>query len=116
MHHATKERTVYNEQAIRFNSPLQSTAQVLAKRIGQNGALTLESPVPAPFNGRAEVISANSTLVIHGLQYNDSAYQFSSNIKVTIHSGGRSSLNTYSLRPIVSVTVHGINIYNYLFH
>ena len=48
--------------------------QALTKRTGVNCALSLESPVPAPFHGRTEVLSSNSTLVIHNLQYNDSIY------------------------------------------
>ena len=62
--------------------------KVLAKKIGQNGALTMESPVPAPFTGRIEVISSNSTLVIHDLQYNDSTYSFESSGVVDIDLGG----------------------------
>ena len=103
--------TNYSEQVIGFNSPLQA----IAKRIGPNGVLTLESSIPAPFNGRVEVISSNSTLVIHDLQYNDSTYQFSSNVKVYMDTGGGPFLNSYSLRPIVSVIVQGntVKIHTY---
>ena len=105
----------YREQIIGFNTTLQPTIQTLAKRSGQNGALTLESPVPAPFNGRVEVISSNSTLVIHGLQYNDSTFHFSSSVSVDIDAGGGAKPSTYNLRPDVSITVNGMSIYHFPF-
>jgi len=47
------------------------------------------------------VISSNSALVIHDLQYNDSSYQFSSNIKVdSVLSGD------FTLKPVVSITAN----------
>ena len=107
--------TNYKEQVIGFNSPSQPSIQVLAKRIGQNGILTLQSSMPAPFNGRVEMISSNSTLAIHGLQYNDSSYQYSSHVKATTDTGGGAVLNTYNLKPIVVITVNGIAIYKFLF-
>ena len=103
----------YKEQIIGFNAILQPTTQTLAKRNGQNGALTLESPVPAPFNGRASVISANSTFVIHNLQYNDSTYQFSSSVSVDSDVGGGAVTNIIALKPLVSITVTGMSIYHF---
>ena len=103
----------YKQQIIGFNTTLQPSIQTLAKRTGQNGALTLESPVPAPFNGRVGVISANSTFVIHDLQYNDSTYPFSSIVKVDSDGGGGAVTNTFVLKPVVSVTVNGMNIYHF---
>ena len=102
----------FREQTIGFTSTFQPTVQTLSKRTGQNGALVLESPVPAPFNGRAEVISANSTVVIRDLQYNDSAYQFSSKVKVDAFY--RSSITIYEidLRPLVSIAVNGMNVFH----
>ena len=105
--------TNYREQIIGFNSTSQPSIQILAKRIGQNGVLTLQSPVPAPFNGRVEMISSNSTLVIHGLQYNDSLYQYLSTIKVTQDTGAGPVPNTYNLKPIVAITVNGIAFYKF---
>ena len=102
----------YKEQIIGFNATLQPTTQTLAKRNGQNGALTLESPVPAPFNGRASVISANSTFVIHGLEYNDSTYQFSSSISFDVNAGFGAVTNIGVLKPVVSITVTGMSIYH----
>ena len=101
----------YKEQVIGFNSPSHPSIQILTKRIGQNGALKLLSSIPAPFNGRVEIIPANSALVIHGLQYNDSLYQFSSFVKVTIDAGAGPVLNTYNLKPIVAMTVNGMRYY-----
>ena len=98
----------YKEQIIGFNATLQPTIQTLAKKTGQNGTLTLESPVPAPFNGRVEVISANNTFLIHGLQYNDSTYQFSSIVTVDADLFGRIVPTSFNLKPILSVTVTGM--------
>ena len=103
----------YKEQIIGFNTTLQPTIQTLAKRTGQNGALTLESPVSAPFNGRVQVIPVNSTLVIHGLQYNDSTYQFSSSVSVDTDAGGGAVTNIFVLKPFVSITVNGMSIYHF---
>ena len=98
----------YSEQIIRFNSTSQPTVKALAKRTGGNGALILESPVHVPFNGRVEVISANSTIVIRDLQYNDSAYQFLSVVTVDIDFGGAISNSKFHLRPVVSIAVNGM--------
>ena len=104
----------YKEQIIGSNTTLQPRIKTLAKRTGQNGALTLESPVPAPFNGRVGVISSNSTLVIHGLQYNDSKYIFSSTVRVdTDPISGGAALHNFSLTPIVSISVNGMSIYHF---
>ena len=100
----------YREQIVEFNSTSQPSVQTLAKRIGQNGALRLESPVPAPFTRRVQVISSNSTLVIHNLQYNDSSWQFSSYIEVNLAFGGTRNTNHITLKPVVSITVNGMNI------
>ena len=101
----------YKEQTIGFNSTSQPTIQTLAKRSGQNGALRLESSILAPFNGRVEVISSNSTFVIHGLQYNDSTYQYSSSVSVDIDPGGGGAVtNIFVLKPAVSITVTGMSI------
>ena len=104
---------IYKEQIIGFNTTLQPTIQTLAKRAGQNGALTLESPVPAPVNGRVQVIPVNSTLVIHGLQYNDSTYQFSSSVSVDTDAGGGAITNIFVLKPVVLITVTGMSIYHF---
>ena len=100
----------YKEQIIGFNSTSQPTVQALAKSIGGNGALTLESPTPAPFTGRVEVISSNSTIVIRGLHYNDSAYQFSSVVTVDLDVGGTISNTKFPLKPVVSIAVNGMSI------
>ena len=103
----------YKEQIIGFNSTLQPTIQTLANRTGQNGALTLESTVPAPFIGRVGVISANSTLVIHSLQYNDSTYQLSSSVSVDVDVGLGAVTSNFVLKPVVSMIVNGMSIYHF---
>ena len=105
----------YKEQIIGFNSTSQPTIQTLAKRSGQNGALSLDSSIPAPFNGRVEVISSNSTFVIHGLQYNDSTYQYSSSVSVDIDPGGGAVTKVSVLKPVVSITVTGMSIFSLSF-
>ena len=97
----------YKEQTIGFSSASKPQPQVLAKRIGQNGALTVKSSIPVPFNGRVEVISSNSTLVIRDLQYNDSAYQYSSVVNVKVDMGAHHVIHDFLLKPIVSLTVNG---------
>ena len=96
----------YREQKIGFQTSMLSTFQALATRVGRYGTLTLESPAPAPFHGRVEVISSNSTLVIHGLQYNDSNYQFSSSVRMRVEQFPILSGNT-SLKPVVRISVNG---------
>jgi len=98
----------YKEQLVRVNSTSQPSIETLAKRTGQHGALTLESTVPAPFNGRVQVIPGNSTFVIHGLQYNDSTYQLSSSVSLDIDPGGGAFTMHFVLKPVVSITVNGI--------
>ena len=103
----------YKEQIIKCYSTFQPPIQTLAKRTGQIGALTLQSPVPAPFNGRVEVILSNSTIVIHGLEYNDSTYQFSSSISFDVNAGFGAVTNIGVLKPVVSITVNGKSIYHF---
>ena len=106
----------FTMHAIIFNHTSQTSVQTLARRIGPNGTLRLESPVPAPFTGRAEVISSNNTLVIHRLQYNDSSCQFLSVvILVTNVTGGPAPFRFYILRPTVSITVNGKKVMILLF-
>ena len=97
----------YEEQIIGINSTSQPKFQALAKRIGQNGALRLESPLPAPFNGRVKVISSNSTLVIYDLQYADAIYYFVSDVNVHINIGAGHVLHDFPLKPIISLSVKG---------
>ena len=106
--------TKYIEQSIQINIASQGTVKTLAKRVGENGVLTLESPVTVPFHGRAEVISSNNTLVIHNLQFNDSRYQFSSSVNINLDAGGGQETHVFDLKPVVSLTVDGTNIYQSL--
>ena len=92
--------SLYKEQVIGISSSLLPRPQVLAKRIGQNGVLIMESPVPAQFQGRVEVISSNNTVVIHNLQYNDSAFQFSSKVTISLNFHAGPELHHYPFRSI----------------
>ena len=100
--------TTMVDHVIAVKNTSHPTRQTLARKVGQNGNFILESSIPAPFNGRVEMIAANSTLVIHNLQYNDSVYEFVSSIGVNIDSGSGNILNTFNLRPDFTVTIHGI--------
>ena len=97
----------YKEQIIGFNSSSQAALQPVAKRTGANGALQLLPTVPAPFSGRLTVIPSNDTLVISGLKYNDTAYQFTSYIITEIIAGSSSSNVRGALKPVVQITVKG---------
>ena len=106
----------YNEQLIRCTHISDGNIQVVAKRIGQNGALTLQSSISAPFNGRLEVISTNSTLAIHRVQYNDSSYQFSSIVNVSLDVGLGPNPSVQALKPTVSITINGMKFFIFVFH
>ena len=102
--------TLFREQRIELNSTSETAIKTLARKTGQNGVLTLESPVPAPFHRRVEVISSSSTLLIYNLEYNDSTYYFSSSVSLDIDVGGGAVTNTFVLKPVVSITVNGMSI------
>ena len=104
----------YKQQTIVFINESDSVIQVLARRIGENGILTLESPTPPPFNGRVEVISSNSTLVIHHIQYDDSSFRFTSLIDVLWTVDFHEHDSKYNLKPNVTLEVQGI-FYDILF-
>ena len=107
---------MYKKQVIGFTCTSASTFQVLAKRIGENGTLELESPVPAPFSGRVELISSNSTVVIHDLRYCDSECEFSSYVIVETDFGAGYKATQHILKPIVSITVNGMKTFCLLMH
>ena len=109
-------RTVkYKEQIIGFRRTPHSCLQVLAQRIGQNGVLKLGSSIPPPFNGRVEVISSNSTLVIHRLQYSDSSFQFISKITVEIDVGTGTVPFQIDLLPNINIKVRGMKEIRYVY-
>ena len=58
------------------------------------------------------MISTNSTLVIYGLQYTDSKDQFSSYVNVNSIFDGIDFTNSYEWKPVVSITVNGMSIFN----
>jgi len=102
-----KITTKYREQKVVLNSLSQPEAKTLASRTGSSGALTLESHIPPQFSGRVIVISPNSTVVIHELQYNDSTYEFSSDINLWVEISGKIFTIHVTLKPVVSITVKG---------
>ena len=93
----------YKEQVVGYRSKMVPTFVTLAKRNQQFGTLAKKSSISGPFNGRIDVISENSTLVVHDLQFNDSAVNFSSTVWVLF------SLNRieWPLEPVVTVNVIG---------
>ena len=101
----------FKKQTIGLKVTPHSAFQALAKRYGQVRTFTLEPSMPATFKGRVEVISSNSTLIIHNLQYNDSTYQFSSNIEIGVSMFRhtiphiRSYKTTTELKPSIRITV-----------
>ena len=103
-------KSYYNEQLITFTSASDRSVQVVARRIGYNGAITLQSSIPAPFNGRVGVISSNNTLVIHRLQYTDSLFKYSSTINMSLDVGVGLNINLLPLKPTVSITINGRKI------
>ena len=70
--------------------------------------------MPVPFNGRVEVISANSTIMIRDLHYNDSTYQFSSVVTMDADIGGVTSNYNYHLKPVVSIEINGMSFCHFL--
>ena len=105
--------SLYREQVIAITSSSQTRIRPLAKRIGQFGILELQPSIPTQFEGRVEVISSNSTIVIHDLQYTDSAWQFSSGVIVGIDMGAGFVPHAYPLKPIVQLTVNGMVLADY---
>ena len=103
--------TTYRDQIIGFTSTSQPHFQVLARRIGQNGALALEYPVPALFHGRVGVISSNSTFIIHDLRYADGLLTFSSFVRIDVDPGGPRKTYMYVLQPNIALSIYGMKIY-----
>ena len=81
---------VFSHQSVIYKSRYASTPVELARRVGQHGALKKSSSISDPIGTRIDVISDNSTLVIHNLQYNDSGSNFSSFIEMAYGIAGRS--------------------------
>ena len=75
----------------------------LAERIGPFGTLVKQSSISGTFNGRIDVIPENSTLVVHNLQFNDSATNFTSFAWIRFFHGRIK----WALKPVVTVNVVG---------
>ena len=97
----------YKEQIIGYKSKMESTFVPLAKRNGPSGALVKQASIVGPFNGRIDVISDNSTLVVHNLRFNDSGTNFSSYVDIETRFGSSPTRNTRYLEPVVTVEVIG---------
>ena len=72
----------YQYQSIRYKRRYGSTPIELARRKDQFSTIKKLSSISDPIGARIDVISNNSTLVVHNLQYNDSGSNFSSYVQI----------------------------------
>ena len=77
----------YKYQSITYKSRYGSTTVELARRTGSSGILRKSSSISDPIDARIGVISNNSTLVVHNLQFNDSGSNFSSYVQIEAQGG-----------------------------
>ena len=92
---------MYSHQGITYKSRYGSTTIELARRKGQFSTIEKLSSIPDPIGTRIAVISDNSTLVVHNLQYNDSGSLFRSYVQV------KNRLTALFLKPNVTLFVKG---------
>ena len=90
-----------------INDASKNTIETLAIKNGTSGEFKALSVIPAPFTGRVDAISHNNTLVIKNLQYNDTAYKFSSFVQVS-YRDPRVEIPFIETKPVVDITVQGI--------
>ena len=93
---------LYQYQSITYKDSLGSKPVELARRVGPSGRLEKLSSISDPIGARIDVISNNSTLVVHNLQFNDSGSNFSSFVKM-----GGSADYRKDLVPVVKLHVNG---------
>ena len=93
----------YTKQDVGYTSKMEPTFVTLAKRSQQFGTLAKEPSISGPFNGRVDIIPENSTLVVHDLQFNDSAVNFTSIVWIQFFHGQI----PWPLKPVVTVDVLG---------
>ena len=99
----------YIQQLLGFNSTSHRYLQVLARRIGTDGILTVASPLPAAFKGRVQVIAKNSTLVIRDFRASDALYEYFSIVQVDLkHGMGGGLIRNYTLSPKVKIILTGM--------
>ena len=94
----------YHYQTITYRNRYSTTPVELARRPGPSGTLSKLSSISDPIAARIDVISNNSTLVVHHLRYNDSGSNFSSYIQMTYNFG---LLMHRRLKPVATIDVKG---------
>ena len=94
---------VYLHQNITYKNVLGSTPVHLATRVGPFGVLEKLSAISDQIDARIDVISHNSTLVVHKLQYNDSGAKFSPFIEMQ----AQGPPYPLDLAPVVTLHVKG---------
>ena len=92
---------LYSHQSIEYKSRYGSTSVELARRKDQNSTIRKLSSISDPIGTRIDVISDNSTLVVHNLQLNDSGSNFSSYINY------KNRRTRKHLQPTVQLLVQG---------
>ena len=100
---------VYLHQNITYKNVLGSTPVHLATRVGPFGVLEKLSAISDPIGARIDVISHNSTLVLHNLQYNDSGAKISSFIQMQ----AQGPPYPVDLAPVVTLHVKGKFLKNF---
>ena len=95
----------YQYQSIIFKSRYGSTPVELARRKDQFSTIKKLSSMSDPIGARIDVISNNSTLVVHNLQYNDSG-NFSSFVRFKAQ-GGRAYYSFHLYPAVVRLYVIG---------
>ena len=94
---------VYFHQNITYKNGLGSAPVPIATRTGPSGILSKASSISDPIGAKIDVISHNSTLVVHNLQYNDSGAKFSSFIQMK----AQGPPYPVDLAPVVTLHVKG---------
>ena len=92
---------LYSHQGITYKSKYGSTTVELARRKDQYSTIKKLSSISDPIGTRIDVISDNSTLVVHNLQLNDSGSLFRSYVQV------KNRLTALYLKPNVTLFVNG---------
>ena len=95
----------YQYQSITYKSRYGSTPVELARRKDQFSTIKKLSSISDPIGARIDVISNNSTLVVHNLQYNDSGSNFSSFVQIGYDSA--TVKTNFILKPVVTIDVQG---------
>ena len=100
------EVSKFSYQSMTYKSRYGSTPVELARRTGSSGILSKSSSISDSIGARIDVISHNSTLVVHNLQYNDSGSNFSSFARIEAQ-GGRAYYSVDLYPVVVTLDVTG---------